>query len=127
MILQSFFPHQLCDLLRLRLSRIAGRALDRDIFNPVNGVHEVVVAIDRGDAGFVILTNDDDLHITSLWVREKDRVKGIGRALVQHLLDNYEGKFSVISMKSTTPFWEKMGFSITNDTDEDVGIMTYNS
>jgi GNAT superfamily N-acetyltransferase len=118
MMLQSFFRHEFGNDLLSRLERInRGYFYLTNIFDPKNGVVEVVIAKDDEegyiDVGFsLILEGSNNIVIHLLYVIESYRMRGIGRSMVDHCIDEYEGDIDVVSMKSSIDFWKKMGFSI---------------
>lgn len=81
-----------------------------------------------GMLGFGQIRPLDDLYaeLASLFVLPKQRGKGIGGALVQELLSRHDAKYDgpkqpevvLLTLRPTTPLYEKYGFEILNDVSE---------
>ena len=71
-----------------------------------------------GEAAAVIAVTDEGdstLEIKNLAVREKDRGKGLGRRMIEHVASVYRGRYRVLLVGTgdsplTIPFYEKCGF-----------------
>jgi GNAT superfamily N-acetyltransferase len=85
-------------------------------------------AVPNGMLGFGQIRPLDDLYseLASLYVLPNKRGKGIGGALVQELLSRHDAKDDgpkqtevvLLTLRPTTPFYEKYGFEILNDVSE---------
>lgn len=92
------------------------------LFEPCNGVIDVVVARDGRDVGCAVVYNDGGLLIDNVYVSKEHRRKGIGRMMIESIIGRHKSEINVISLKSATPFWMKMGFKVY-DGDRDIDMM----
>lgn len=79
---------------------------------------ELFVLSDNGRAIGEILVTDEGggiLEIKSLAVAPEQQRRGLGRALIEHVEQNFAGKYSVLQVGTgdspmTVPFYESCGF-----------------
>jgi GNAT superfamily N-acetyltransferase len=90
---------------------------------------EHLVGVVRGDGliGFCGLNRDpyatqsDVGRLRHLYVSKRERQKGVGAALVRHLLEKARGTFRIVRLRTDTPqaalFYQRLGFARNQEQD----------
>lgn len=110
------------DDLLSRIIKITRNDLTEHLFHPINRLIEVVIVIDDIDVGCAVVYDEGDKLIDLVNVVKNRRREGIATLMIGDILSRYKNTIDVISLKSATPFWKSMGFTIWK-VDDDVDLM----
>jgi GNAT superfamily N-acetyltransferase len=96
------------------------RAVNEFVVEHLDG-HHVTIAEENGRLVGMIDVRDGT-HVSLFFVEPSVRGRGVGRALMTHAFDGYNGPVTVNSSRWAVPAYERLGFEVTGPEAEFLGI-----